>query len=186
VQSKTGSVKAVILAALVIVAAIVVFLTSRYPDGSEFPEDGITKELQVGDLAPDFTVDLLSGDRFTLSENKGVVVFLNFWATWCGPCVAEMPAIQELSEAYAGDVVFIGLNCAESTDRVRGFIAEMEFTYNIGLDESSGITETLYPTNGIPYTLVINAEGIISKIFLGGGEQMREPFEDAITEALKG
>ena len=144
------------------------------------------KKLSVGDAAPDFTVKLLSGGTFSLSENKGYVVFLNFWATWCSPCVAEMPAIQSLSEKYADSVVFIGVNYAENANKVEDFIIGRGFTYNIGLDETGGIMGALYPSDGIPYTLIIDAEGIITEIFLGGGEYMHDVFDEAITAALGG
>ena len=148
-------------------------------------EDSAVYEVSIGGKAPDFSAKLLTGDTFTLSENKGKVVFLNFWATWCGPCVAEMPAIQELSETYADSVVFIGMNYAEDTKKVQDFVTKRGITYNIGIDENGDIAKNLYPTTGIPYTLVIDAEGIISEIFLGGGDKMHDIFNSAITEALK-
>ena len=147
-------------------------------------EDIAARELNAGDTAPDFSATLLSGDTFTLSEYKGKVIFLNFWATWCSPCVAEMPAIQELSEKYTDSVIFIGMDYAENEKKVRDFVTEKGFTYKIGLDEQGDISRNLYPTDGIPYTLIIDAEGIISKIFLGGGDRMYKIFDDAITEAL--
>lgn len=184
-QNKAKTIIIIILSVLLVISvifnAIFIYYAYRANHGDEYIAGS---ELLEGDVAPDFSVKLLTGDTFTLSDNKGKVVFLNFWASWCSPCVAEMPAIQELSEQYEGNVVFIGIDIAENSKKVQDFIAKNGFTYNIGLDENGDISKNLYPSNGIPYTLIIDADGIITKIFLGGGDQMHEVFEGAITEAL--
>ena len=186
-RNKIRSVGLIILAAIVMAAAAACVPTRPGDSGNGNNSNaGQTKpkELSVGDNAPDFTVNLLQGGEFTLSENRGKVVFLNIWATWCSPCVAEMPAIQELSEQYAEDVVFIGVNYAENAAKVGDFIAGRGFTYNIGLDERGEIARNLYPSSGIPYTLIIDAEGIITEIFLGGGAEMHAVFDEAMSAAL--
>jgi len=140
--------------------------------------------LQEGDIAPNFSAKLLSGETFTLSEHSGTVVVLDFWATWCGPCVDKMPTIQALSEHYENKVVFVGMNVGESFDHVQDFIARTGFSYHIGLDENEEIHRNLYPTIAIPYLVIINGEGLISKILIGGGQSMYELIEDAILDAL--
>ena len=144
------------------------------------PED----EVHAGDLAPDFSVQLLTGETFTLSEHRGTVVVLDFWATWCGPCVAKMPSVQTWSEQFAGEVIFVGINVGEQGRRVLEFIEERGFTYPIGIDETADIHRNLYPSPGIPYTVIINRDGVIADTFLGGGTQMHERIENAILEAL--
>jgi len=138
----------------------------------------------TGDIAPDFSVQLLTGETFTLSEHRGTVVVLDFWATWCGPCVEKMPTIQTLSERFEGDVIFVGMNVGESPQRVADFIAERGFTYPIGLDENSYIHRNLYPSTGVPYMVIINGDGMITATFLGGGDGLEEIYENAILEAL--
>ena len=68
---------------------------------------------RVGDLAPDFTVPRLDGGQFTLSEQRGKLVLLDFWATWCRPCLAEMPAIKDIHQTFGADprFVLVGLSC---------------------------------------------------------------------------
>ncbi|MCL2405799.1 MAG: TlpA family protein disulfide reductase [Defluviitaleaceae bacterium] len=141
-------------------------------------------EVLTGDIAPDFTVELLTGESFTLSEHRGTVVVLDFWATWCGPCVQKMPTVQVLSEQFENNVVFVGMNVGERPDRIRDFIAERGFTYHIGLDEDSSIHRNLYPSPGIPYTVIIDGNGMITQTFLGSHENMYEYIRDAILEAL--
>jgi len=141
-------------------------------------------EVYAGDVAPDFSVQLLTGETFTLSEHRGTVVVLDFWATWCGPCVAKMPTMQALSERFAGDVIFVGMNVGEAPQRVREFIAERGFTYPVGLDENGDIHRNLYPSPGVPYMVIINGDGMITATFLGGGEGLEEIYANAILEAL--
>jgi peroxiredoxin len=141
-------------------------------------------ELQVGDIAPDFSVQLLTGETFKLSEHRGAIVVLDFWATWCGPCVNKMTSTQTLSEQFGDRVVFVGMNIGENPSQVQDFIIERGFTYHIGLDENASIHENLYPSLGIPYTVIINGSGIIIDIFHGWGDSMHEVMEYAITNAL--
>jgi len=141
-------------------------------------------ELHVGDMAPDFSVQLLSGGTFTLSEYRGKVVVLDFWATWCSPCVEKMPTIQALSEQHESSVVFVGMNVGESFDHVQDFISKTGFSYHIGLDENEEIHRYLYPTIAIPYLVIINGEGLITDIFIGASQSMYEQIEDALFNAL--
>jgi len=140
-------------------------------------------ELAVGDAAPDFEVELLDGTTLKLSDCQGQPVFLNFWATWCPPCIAEMPDIQKLYEAYSDKAVILAIDVGETKDTVSSFIEEKGYTFNIGLDENLEIGKK-YPTDGIPYTVVINGEGIITSIHLGGGTGMLPVFEEDMQAAL--
>ena len=144
----------------------------------------LESELQVGDMAPDFSVQLLTGETFTLSEHRGTVVVLYFWATWCGPCVATMPFLQALSDQHKEHVLFVGMNIGESPRRVTDFIDERGFTFPIGLDEGGDIHRNLYPSVGIPYMVIVDGDGVIARIFLGGGDRMQSLIEDAIIEVL--
>lgn len=148
-------------------------------------EAPITPEYEQENMAPDFTVPLLTGETFTLSEHRGTVVVLSFWATWCGPCVAKMPTTQALWEQHGGDVIFVGMNLGEDQSRVQDFIDERGFTFPIALDENADIHRTLYPAAGIPYTVVIGKDGTIIGDFLGGGTASIEGIEAAIAEALR-
>lgn len=142
-------------------------------------------ELAEGDVAPDFAADLVSGEKFVLSENSGKVVLLNLWATWCGPCVEEMPAFEKLNSEYGDDVAIICVNCVESKDTVNAFVKENGYTFPIAYD-LDGIITSKYPTQGIPYTLVIGKDGNIENIYLGsmGMEQQYETYKASIDEAL--
>lgn len=127
------------------------------------------KTLQNGDLAPDFTAELADGSTFALSEQRGKKVLLNFWATWCGPCVGEMPALERLHEEYPEELTVVAVNCQETPETVDEFIKENGYTFPIAYDESGEISQQ-YPTDGIPFTLIIDEEGVIQQIFLGAAD----------------
>ncbi len=76
-------------------------------------------EVKVGDEAPEFYANLTNGKSFVLSENKGKVVLINFWATWCGPCVEELPAIEKLQKEYGDKIEIVAVNYGEDKKTVK-------------------------------------------------------------------
>ena len=144
---------------------------------------GSIKELDEGDVAPDFTVKLVDGSKFTLSDHDDEVVLINFWASWCGPCVGEMPAFERLNED--GNAFILGVNCAESKSVVNQFVKENGYTYPIAYDEDYTVGY-YYPSDGIPYTVVVD-HGIIHEIFVGAydADYMYKEYSSSISECLK-
>lgn len=141
---------------------------------------------EIGQPAPDFEVQTLDGETFRLSDCRGKVVFLNIWATWCPPCVREIPDIQALSEAYSDDLVVIGVSM-ESEQTVRDFVEENGYTYSFGIDDGS-IGGYLYPTSAIPYSIYIDANGIVTSMELGATDYatMEAHFNEALANASDG
>ena len=125
--------------------------------------------LKEGNKAPDFTADLVDGSTIALSDLKGKPVIINFWATWCGPCVREMPAFERLKEEFGDDIGIIAVNCGDDADTVKDFVAEYGYTFPVALDEDYEVT-MLYPTNSIPYTVVVDANGKITHISAGAAD----------------
>ena len=154
-------------------------------DGGSLKEEETNKELAKGVDAPDFTVELVGGEEITLSKQNGKIVLLNFWATWCGPCVREMPAFERLAEEYKDEVVVIAVNCMEDENTVSDFIKDNGYTFPVAFDVKGEICQK-YPSDGIPYTLVIDKEGVIRKIYLGAGdaEEQYEEYKKAIEDVL--
>ena len=148
-------------------------------------EEYTFKEVVEGDAAPEFTAPLVDGSTFTLSENKGKVILLNFWATWCGPCVGEMPAFQDLDKEYGDEVAILAVNCIESKETVDRFLEETGYDFPIAYDED-GVVSFTYPSSGIPYTLVIGKDGIVQKIYVGAADAdtQYQIYKAAIDEAL--
>ncbi|MDR2159684.1 MAG: TlpA family protein disulfide reductase [Treponema sp.] len=118
----------------------------------------------------DFTVTLLDGKDQRLSGYRGKVVFLNFWATWCPPCRAEMPSMETLYQRYRGrDLEFLAVDIQESRDEVADFLKEQNLSFPAGLD-STGQIASLYGIRGIPTTFIIDKEGSIIAAIVGGRE----------------
>lgn len=128
--------------------------------------------LEKGQLAPDFTLFNLEGEDVTLSDLRGKRVVLNFWATWCPPCEAEMPHMQKYYEKYAEEdnVEIVGVNlmysAQEKVERVEQFVKNYQITFPIlyELDES---VVTRYEILTIPSTYMIDTEGKIQKKIVG-------------------
>lgn len=127
------------------------------------------KEVVVGDVAPEFSAPLVDGSTFTLSENSGKVILLNFWATWCPPCVGEMPAFEKLDADYGDEVVILAVNCMEDEESVNQFLEDTGYTFPIAYDVDGEVSFT-YPSSGIPYTLVIGKDGIVKNVYVGASD----------------
>jgi peroxiredoxin len=129
---------------------------------------------EVAQQAPDFTLTSLGGKEVKLSNFKGRKVMINFWATWCPPCKAEMPAMQKLYDHANGYMDILAINIDPQND-VAGFVRENQLTFPILLDETGKVNEN-YSIISIPTTYLINEEGRIEKKHIGAMtfEQMEE------------
>ena len=138
--------------------------------------------LHEGDIAPDFTAELVGGGTFKMSDYDDKIVLLNFWATWCGPCVGEMPAFERLKNDGIENLEIICINDIEDKQSVDSFVSQEGYTFNIGYDVAGKIG-IYYPTDGIPYTLVID-HGKIEKIYLGAdnADVQYKEYKSAIEE----
>lgn len=141
--------------------------------------------LTEGEAMRDFTAELINGDSFTLSDHKGKVILLNFWATWCGPCVGEMPAFTALKEQYGDDLVLLAVNSGEEKSIVTKFLLNNGYTFPVALDPDYAVS-SIYPSDGIPYTVIFDTEGNVAHIQVGAGsaEQMYLYYSQLIDELL--
>ena len=123
-------------------------------------------EPAVGHPAPDFALTTLDGEPFTLSDADGMPVVLNFWATWCGPCRNELPALQDAAERYNDRILFVGVDQAEEADVVQSFVDEFGLTFPIPMD-SDGAVGQRYNVRGLPTNFFIDSNGLIRNIWSG-------------------
>lgn len=152
--------------------------------------------LDVGSRAPEYRAYSLEGDTVALSSFTGDVVVLNIWATWCRPCVIEMPALQRLHEELADDglrVVAVSVDApigvigafGEAGGDVRRFVEEHGLTFTV-LHDPSGSIESRYQVNGLPTTYIIDRDGRIRRKLLGAREWDEGPLADEIRTMVEG
>jgi peroxiredoxin len=152
-----------IVGIVVAVLAIALLTASHYMKDELFP-------VTIGSTAPDFRAKVLNENRYkTLDDYKGKVVLLNIWATWCPPCLAELPSLERLHEAY-GDkglkLVAVSIDDYVTEDSIRKFAKGLGITFEI-LHDSTHEIERVYQTTGYPETFVIGPEGTIRKKWIG-------------------
>jgi len=120
----------------------------------------------IGKPAPDFALLDLNGQQIQLTDLIGKPVMINFWATWCGPCVTEMPYIQEQVDAHPDEFVFLAINGDEPEIIVHDFILKHDFRFTVLLDPEGMIMDR-YRITGYPTSFFINADGNIQAIVIG-------------------
>jgi peroxiredoxin len=120
----------------------------------------------VGRMAPDFTLPTLDGAQFRLSEQRGKPVVLNFWATWCGPCQRELPALQKAAEHFGDDVVFVGVDQGEEAAIVQSYVDKLGLTFTIPMD-AEGQVGLDWNVQGLPTTFFIDRSGVIRSLWMG-------------------
>lgn len=141
--------------------------------------------------APDFTLVDQFGNTHTLSDYKGKTIFLNFWATWCPPCRAEMPEIQEIYEDYGNneeDVIIIGIASPNygregSAEDIAAFLEENEYTYPVVMDEG-GLSAYTYGVSAYPTTFMIDTEGNVFGYV--SGQITKDIMNSIITQTIDG
>jgi peroxiredoxin len=121
------------------------------------------------DLAPDFTLTALDGSPFTLSEHRGEVVILNFWATWCIPCLAEMPTLEALQQELGDEgLQIVGISQdTGGADEIRPFADQLGVTYPLLPDPAFNVSARYGGVPVLPTTIVIDREGRITQTEYG-------------------
>jgi len=153
---------------LVLLAALVwTFVSADWTGTSTAGEIPAPRQ---GFLAPDFTVETITGETITLSDLRGQAVLVNLWATWCPPCRAEMPAIQKMYEEYKeqGFVVLgVDMTYQDDPSAVLPFAQEYGLTFPILMD-TNGLVAQQYELRSLPSSFFIDRDGIIQEVVIGG------------------
>lgn len=156
-------------AVILVILSLISILPASADINDKIEKDN-ERELEIGFPPPDFTVTDLEGVEFTLSDMAGEMpVVIDFWATWCGPCVGEIPVLVEFANMYEGQVQLIGISLdrPDNEQTVRDFMDEYEISYMIVYDEGNSALSDEYYVEGIPALFIIGEDGNLVNVHVG-------------------
>ena len=131
----------------------------------------LSTQQSKGEPAPDFTFKTIENKSYALKAFKGKVIIINFWATWCPPCVKEFPALIKIAKAHPHKVVLIALSSDMDDAALTKFLKSKNYNFPnilIGRDKDQSITQNLFQTYSLPETYVIDGRLRIRQKFIGG------------------
>jgi peroxiredoxin len=141
--------------------------------------------LAPASAAPDFTLKNAAGGNLRLSEQRGRVVLVNFWATWCGPCKVEMPHLNRLYEKYkSAGFVLLGVNVDDDPRAAVALAERMGITFPVLLDAGKLVSK-LYLLDSMPFTVLIDRDGRVRHLHRGYRDGMERLYEQQIRELVK-
>ena len=133
-------------------------------------QETATSAPRQGFRAPDFTLQTLDGETVTLSDLQGQAVLVNMWASWCGPCRAEMPAMQRVYEDYRDQgftIAAVNITSQDSVSAAQSFVDGYGLTFPVLLDRNGEVAEA-YNLSAFPSSYFIDRYGIVQEVVLGG------------------
>ena len=171
--------KSVILIAVFIVAIVIVLFSVKR---EETPR---TKAV-VGLNAPEFSLSDPSGKTYTLSELKGSVVFINFWATWCPPCIEEMPSIQNLYNGFKDKKEFrmVTILFKDDYGKAMAYLKQNNYAIPVLID-GNGKAAKAYGVTGVPETYIVDKQGVLRQKVIGPADWNSTEADSLISNLLK-
>ncbi|MEH6785609.1 MAG: TlpA disulfide reductase family protein [Alcanivorax jadensis] len=135
---------------------------------------------EEGAPAPDFTLKTLDGSNLKLSEQRGTVILLNFWASWCGPCRTEMPLLDDLYQEYRDyGFTVLGVNLDENRDQADRLLDKIPVTFPVLFDPQNSTSET-YGVDAMPTTVLIDRNGVVRHHHRGYKDGYMDKYEDQV------
>jgi thiol-disulfide isomerase/thioredoxin len=161
---------------------------AREPDWDIPQSDGGTSAASalIGTTAAEFELPMLDGTTFKLSDHQDKIVVLDFWATWCGPCVMALPDyIAATSKFDESKVLFVAVNLQESSDQIRSFLTEKQLSPHVALDRSAAVAPA-FQVSGIPHTVILGPGNVIEDVHVGYQPGSGETMQTTIQQLLDG
>jgi thiol-disulfide isomerase/thioredoxin len=144
-----------------------------------------TESTLIGKPAPEVKLSLLDGRQFRLSECKGQIVVLDFWATWCAPCMQTMPLVEEAIAQYDSDRVrLVSVNLEEPAEQIRSVLERHDLGVTVALDQD-GVAAQRYQARAIPQLVIVGPDGTVERLFVGGGSGIVEQMKSSIDSLLE-
>jgi len=141
--------------------------------------------LALAEPAPDFTLKSDSGENIRLAEQRGKVVMINFWASWCGPCRKEMPLLDELYQRYepAGFTLF-GVNVEQNPEAAQRFLEDVGVSFPILYDPESNVSQR-YQVDAMPTTVMVDRDGQVRYVNRGYKDGDEEKYRKQVRELIR-
>jgi peroxiredoxin len=176
-----------IVAALIVLVGVVILVTAwAVRRNAALQTGGQEAPIAAGAKAADFTLEALDGTTVSLDRLRGKVVFLNLWATWCGPCREEMPSMETLFDEFRNRKDFVMLAVSQDTKGrqvVEPYVQKNSYHFKILLDPQNKVGEA-YDVSGVPETFIIDRKGRIVAHHLGAFDWSRPDVKEALEELL--
>ena len=136
-------------------------------------------------LAPEFEMPTLNGGKIKLSDYRGKVLFINFWATWCATCKVEMPSMEKLYQRFREyDFGMLTISVDKDLSLITPFIKEYNLTFPVLLDPNSKVAKQAYKTTGVPETFVVDKNGIIVHKAIGPRDWATDETMEAFAQLI--
>ncbi len=170
--------------ALLVIALISIYITAinkiiPKPFETEYPEEAF--------LAPTFELPSLAGGKVNLLNYRGKVVFINFWATWCGTCKVEMPSMEKLYQRFKDHgFEMLTISVDKDLSLIEPFMKQYHLTFPVLLDPESEVAKRKYKTTGVPETFVVDRKGIIVHKAIGPRDWANDETIEAFAQLILG
>jgi cytochrome c biogenesis protein CcmG/thiol:disulfide interchange protein DsbE len=170
---------------LVVIVGVLAIIALAF--GMVWLQSAKYEPLTVGMAAPDFTLPDMAGKNQQLSDYRGKVIFLNFWATWCKPCKEEMPSMQVLWDSLKKEdfvMLAVSMDRVTTTKEISPFVENLKLTFPI-LTDSWGQTDKRYKLMGVPETYIIDQSGVLREKVIGPRDWTRTESIETIVQLLQ-
>jgi thiol-disulfide isomerase/thioredoxin len=150
-----------------VMAALLVLISTGLPDRTRFTGqwvDNLYIAPEIGEAAPPFDLPRIDGTILNWQDLQNQPVVINFWATWCEPCRAEMPILQAFHQRTG--IRVLAVNTGEPPDIIQHWVEELQLTFDVVVD-TDGMVQALYRLRGQPSTFIVSSDGLITHIFYG-------------------
>lgn len=153
---------------LLVIGIVLMVGAVYFSSTSSIQSPAPVQSVVAGDVAPDFMLEDVAGNKVSLSSLRGKIVLVNFWATWCPPCREEMPSMEKLNAVMAGeDFVMLAINAeADGRTVVPEFLAKTPYTFPILYDDK-GVVQKLYGVYKFPESFIIGKDGVVAEKIIG-------------------
>lgn len=174
-MKNTLIINALILASIALVGYSITLYLDKKPPAIIVQPEAPTEKIDSGDAAAEFAFTTADGEEYTLQQFEGKIVLLNFWASWCPPCVKEFPHFIEIAKNHPDDVVFIALSSDVSEKTMLEFVQKLEKKSGEKLDaenvlithDKNEATHKIFRTYKLPETLIIDQDGTMREKLVG-------------------